>query len=90
MTTMLERPTEVIKTEPKPVGQTITKKVGDVTVTMTPEMADEFGRELDAIRERVFADLGERDATYIRRVIKAQRGLEMGGRALLFAGIFPP
>ena len=36
------------------------------------------------------ADLGERDADYIRRVIKAQRALEVGGRALLFAGIFPP
>jgi NADPH-dependent stearoyl-CoA 9-desaturase len=70
--------------------QAITKIVGDRTVTMTPEMAEEFGRELDAIRERVIADLGERDATYIRRVIKAQRALEVGGRGLLFAGILPP
>ena len=38
----------------------------------------------------MIADLGERDATYIRRIIKAQRGLEVGGRALLFGGIFPP
>jgi fatty acid desaturase len=68
----------------------ITKIVGGRTVTMTPEMAEEFGRELDAIRERVIADLGERDATYIRRVIKAQRALEVGGRGLLFAGILPP
>jgi fatty acid desaturase len=70
--------------------QAITKVVGGRTVTMTPEMAEEFGRELDAIRERVIADLGERDATYIRRVIKAQRALEVGGRGLLFAGILPP
>jgi NADPH-dependent stearoyl-CoA 9-desaturase len=94
MTAMLERPTEEATIEPaaeaKPERKTITKTVGGKAVTMTPEMADEFGRELDAIRERVFADLGERDATYIRRVIKAQRGLEFGGRALLFAGIFPP
>ena len=54
---------------------------------MTPEQADAFGRELDALKERVIADLGERDATYIRNVIKAQRALEVGGRALLF---FPP
>ena len=59
-------------------------------ITLTPEQADAFGRELDAIRERVMADLGERDADYIRRVIKAQRALEVGGRALLFAGILPP
>ena len=77
--------------EPKPPTQeTITKVVGGKTVSMTPEQAENFGRELDAIRERVVADLGDRDATYIRRVIKAQRALEVGGRALLFAGILPP
>lgn len=53
-------------------------------ITLTPEQADEFGRELDAIRERVMAGLGAEDADYIRRVIKAQRALEVGGRALLF------
>ncbi|MDC9004749.1 fatty acid desaturase family protein [Mycobacterium marinum] len=57
---------------------------------LTPEQAEAFGRELDAIKERVIADLGEADADYIRRVIKAQRALEVGGRALLFAGMLPP
>ena len=50
------------------------------TITLTPGQADAFGRELDAIKERVMADLGEEDADYIRRVIKAQRTLEVGGR----------
>ncbi|GAB5894405.1 fatty acid desaturase family protein [Mycolicibacterium mageritense] len=58
--------------------------------SLTPEQAEAFGAELDAIRERVIADLGERDATYIRNIIKTQRKLEVGGRALLFASIFPP
>ena len=101
MTAMLER-TEAITEEVTEAAiegvvegvveqpKAITKTVGGKTVTMTPENAEAFGRELDAIRERVIADLGERDATYIRRVIKAQRTLEVGGRALLFAGIFPP
>ena len=66
------------------------RPVAGKTVRLTPEQAEAFGRELDAIKERVIADLGERDATYIRRMIKAQRGLEVGGRALLFGGIFPP
>ncbi len=57
---------------------------------LTPEQLDAFGRELDAIRERVTADLGERDAGYIRRMIKAQRGLEIGGRGLLQFGFLPP
>ena len=59
-------------------------------ITLTPEQADAFGRELDAIRETVIAELGQTDVDYIRRVIKAQRAMEIGGRALLFAGIFPP
>ena len=59
-------------------------------IALTPEQADAFGRELDAIKERVMADLGQRDADYIRRVIKTQRALEVSGRALLFAGILPP
>ncbi|MGV0554731.1 acyl-CoA desaturase, partial [Mycobacterium kansasii] len=39
-------------------------------ITLTSEQAEDFGRELDAIKERVMADLGEKDADYIRRVIK--------------------
>jgi hypothetical protein len=50
--------------------------------TLTPEQADAFGRELDGIKERVMADLGQIDADYIRRVIKTQRTLEVSGRAL--------
>ncbi|OMC32667.1 fatty acid desaturase [Mycobacterium sp. GA-1841] len=58
--------------------------MSDKTYTLTPEQFEEFGRELDTIRERTLADLGERDATYIRDIIKMQRKLEVGGRALLF------
>ena len=57
---------------------------------LTPEQIESFGEELDAIRQRVVADLGERDADYIRKVIRAQRGLEVAGRGLMFAGFFPP
>ncbi len=57
---------------------------------LTPEQLDAFGRELDAIRARVVADLGERDAGYINRVIRAQRGLEVAGRGLLLFSLLPP
>jgi fatty acid desaturase len=93
MTAILENTTTddtIVETKTPAAQRAITKTVGGKTVTMTPEQAENFGRELDAIRERVIADLGDRDATYIRRVIKAQRALEVGGRALLFAGILPP
>ncbi len=36
------------------------------------------------------ADLGERDADYIRNMIKTQRGLEIAGRLLLEFGWLPP
>ncbi len=58
--------------------------------SLTPEQLEAFGQELDAVRARVVADLGERDATYINKVIRTQRGLEVAGRALLFVGFLPP
>ncbi|MBZ5734275.1 acyl-CoA desaturase [Nocardioides sp. TRM66260-LWL] len=54
------------------------------TRPLTPEQIEEFGAEMDAIRQRVLADLGEADATYIRNVVKAQRGFEVAGRALFY------
>jgi fatty acid desaturase len=57
---------------------------------LTTEQIEQLGRELDELRNRTVADLGERDANYIRNVIRAQRALEVGGRALLFAGFLPP
>ena len=53
------------------------------------DIAD-FGRELDAIRDEVMSDLGERDARYIRSVLRTQRSSEIAGRALLMAGFLPP
>jgi fatty acid desaturase len=60
------------------------------TSHLTPEDLAQFGEDLDAIRDEIIASRGEGDAAYIRSVIKLQRTLEAGGRALLFAGILPP
>jgi NADPH-dependent stearoyl-CoA 9-desaturase len=57
---------------------------------LTPDQVEEFGRELDALRQRIVDDLGQEDVDYIHDIIKKQRGLEVAGRALLFAGFFPP
>src|SRR5438270_324032 len=57
---------------------------------LTHAQVEALGRELDELRNRVMADLGERDLQYIRNVIKSQRGLEIGGRALLELGFLPP
>jgi fatty acid desaturase len=64
--------------------------VSSTAPTLTPEQLAAFGQELDAIRARVVADLGERDSGYINRVIRTQRGLELAGRGLLFVGFLPP
>ena len=57
---------------------------------LTPAQLEALGAELDAVRARVVADLGERDAQYINKLIRTQRGLEVAGRALLFFGFLPP
>lgn len=49
-----------------------------------------LAEELDALRARTVADLGDADARYIRRIYKAVRYTEIVGRGLLFIGIFPP
>jgi linoleoyl-CoA desaturase len=57
---------------------------------LTAAEIDDLGRALDEIRARELASLGECDARYIRRVIGAQRLLEVGGRAAMFAAALPP
>jgi NADPH-dependent stearoyl-CoA 9-desaturase len=53
---------------------------------LTPEQIEQLGREFDAIHDEVFADLGDRDARYIRATIKLHRQLVLGARvALLFS-----
>jgi linoleoyl-CoA desaturase len=52
---------------------------------LTPEQIEEIGRELDELHEQVKADLGDRDARYIRSMIALQRRLALIGRAELIA-----
>src|ERR1700727_1462358 len=52
---------------------------------LTPEQIEEIGREFDQLHEQVKADLGDRDATYIRSMIAFQRRLALIGRAELIA-----
>jgi NADPH-dependent stearoyl-CoA 9-desaturase len=59
-------------------------------VKLPPEQLESFGRELDELEQRTRAKLGAEDAAYIRRVIKLSRNMEISGRALLYASLFPP
>ncbi|GAA1939651.1 fatty acid desaturase family protein [Nocardioides marmoribigeumensis] len=66
------------------------KKAHDPIAHLSEEDIELIGKELDEIRDSIVADRGERDAAYIRRVIKTQRYLELGSRAVLLGSLFPP
>ncbi len=51
---------------------------------LTDEQLEQFGEEMDAIRQRVLADLGEEDAAYIRNVVKRRQQFEIAGRAMFY------
>ncbi|NLU83987.1 acyl-CoA desaturase [Rhodococcus sp. HNM0569] len=79
--------------EPQPAPLPALRPDGHMSgepVVLTHEQVEEIGRELDALRDRMVAELGAEDREYIYRIVKTQRGLEVVGRGLLFLGFFPP
>ena len=54
---------------------------------LTAEQVQQFGADVEAIEEQVMASLGEKDARYIRRVIRFQRWLEVLARLTIYSGI---
>ncbi len=68
----------------------IQKKSDNPIAHLTPEDIEQLGVELDAIRQDVLDSRGAADAAYIRKMIKTQRGLELGSRAVLLFSAFPP
>src|SRR3978361_511117 len=57
---------------------------------LTAAQVEELGEKFDAIRKEIQAELGEKDAAYIRKMITLQRRLAAGARITLFASAFPP
>ncbi|HEY1592861.1 MAG TPA: acyl-CoA desaturase [Solirubrobacteraceae bacterium] len=57
---------------------------------LSDEQLEEIGKEFDALHDEVKADLGDRDALYIRGIIALQRRLALIGRAELFASRVGP
>ena len=49
-----------------------------------------FESELNGIRDETMAKIGEKDARYIRKVIKVQRSSEIIGRIMLVLGFYNP
>jgi len=56
---------------------------------LTPTELDAFAQELDAIRDRHRADLGDRDKAHIDRIIGIANTSELAGRLFLHFGIDP-
>jgi fatty acid desaturase len=52
---------------------------------LSEQEREKLAKELDAIHDEVFADLGERDRRYIKTVISVQRQIVVVGRVLLLA-----
>lgn len=81
----------VTKTE-TPVRHFVPKYSGkpDPAGHLSAEQLEEMADRLDAIRQEVMDSRGEKDAAYIRKVIAAQRAIELGSRTvLLFSGWKP-
>ena len=57
---------------------------------LTPEQIEEIGKEFQAIHDDVYADLGDRDATYIKSIIEFHRRLGALSRIFLMASRYPP
>jgi linoleoyl-CoA desaturase len=58
-------------------------------MTLSRQQIEAFGAELDAIRNEVAADLGERDAAHIRGIVRGARTSAILGRSLLMFGFGP-
>jgi fatty acid desaturase len=78
MSATIERPPAA-----PPAAPSFEEEPGNPLHRLTPEQIEQLGRELDALHAEVFADLGERDARYIRATIRFHRQLVIAARALL-------
>src|SRR3954471_8259762 len=98
MTATTNRPTTTPTGAPEAVASTATtirprkpilaasggpNKRPSAAAHLSEEDVERLGKELDAVRDRIIASRGAKDAAYIRRVIRVQRTLEVAGRATL-------
>jgi NADPH-dependent stearoyl-CoA 9-desaturase len=63
----------------------VTRTLQSPIAHLDEQQREELAKELDAIHEEVFGDLGDRDRHYIKTVISVQRQIVVVGRVLLLA-----
>ncbi|MFT3715840.1 MAG: fatty acid desaturase [Gordonia sp. (in: high G+C Gram-positive bacteria)] len=66
------------------------KDSDQIDVHLTAEQVEAIGAELDELRTRIMADVGQKDRDYIYGIIRAQRKLEFAGRAAMYVPFIPP
>jgi fatty acid desaturase len=74
----------------RPPADAIEGEAESPLARLTPAQIEALGREFDAIHDEVFAELGERDARYIRSTIKLHRALVLAARAMLSSSRYRP
>ena len=52
------------------------------------ETLENFRHDLDVIRDDAMSKVGDEDSRYIRSVLRFQRFMELGGRAVMVAGLY--
>jgi fatty acid desaturase len=67
-----------------------TAEVASPLAGLSAEQLGDLAREFDEIRDRVFAELGERDRRYIESMIAMQRRLAVLARVLLLGARYRP
>jgi fatty acid desaturase len=65
----------------------IKEKIG-FPVSLNEAEIEEFGKEVEEIRTEIMESRGEKDARYIRRLIKIQRYFALVGRILIYSSLF--
>jgi NADPH-dependent stearoyl-CoA 9-desaturase len=69
---------------------TATIEIESPLAHLTEEQIEQIAREVDAIHDQVFDDLGERDRIYIESMIKMHRRLLVMSRVLLLGSRYRP
>jgi len=70
--------------------QSTAEKPNNPVHRLTPEQIEEIGEEFQKLHDEVFADLGDRDANYIRSLIQFHRRLAALSRIVLMASRYKP
>src|SRR5438445_454126 len=85
----MERPSSCASTPPQATSSSNSDKEAPMSFPahLSDAAIENFGRELDAIRDEVMDSRGDRDRRYLLRLIRIQRGLALGGRLVIFGSL---